>query len=113
MPERILIRKTKVPFTKVAKVSELDSGKCLVKDVGGSTIAIFNVDGKFYAIDEYCPHQGGPLHEGIRANLSITCPWHSATFNIETGAGICGPCGDGVRRYDTRVTDGDLEIDVG
>jgi nitrite reductase/ring-hydroxylating ferredoxin subunit len=100
-------------FAKVAKVEDLKNGQSKAVEVGGKSIAVFNVDGKFYAIDQTCPHKGGPLAEGTVEEMTVQCPWHGAIFSLETGAGIAGPCGNGVHSYQTRVSGDDLEIDAG
>ena len=100
-------------FAKVAKVEDLKPNTSKAVDAGGKSIAIFNVDGKFYAIDQTCPHKGGPLAEGTVEDMSVQCPWHGAIFSLETGTGISGPCGNGVHSYQTRVTGDDLEVDIG
>lgn len=72
-------------FVKVAKKSEVpvDTGKCV--EVNGREIALFNVEGKIFAIYHVCPHQGGPLAEGGIEGSVVTCPWHGWQFNVTTG----------------------------
>ena len=53
----------------------------------GREIAIFRKDGKFFAIDNLCPHEGGPLGEGAVNGNCVTCPWHGWQFDITTGKG--------------------------
>jgi nitrite reductase (NADH) small subunit len=48
-------------------------------------IALFNVEGNFHALDGVCPHQGGPLGQGILTGCIVTCPWHGWQFNVTTG----------------------------
>jgi nitrite reductase (NADH) small subunit len=48
-------------------------------------IALFNVDGRFYALDGICPHQGGPLGKGKLTGCIVTCPWHGWQFDVSTG----------------------------
>ena len=48
-------------------------------------IALFNVDGKYHALDGVCPHQGGPLGQGTLTGCIVTCPWHGWQFNVTTG----------------------------
>ncbi len=72
-------------FTKVAKKSEIpeDTGKYV--EVKGREIALFKVNGKVYAIDHVCAHQGGPLAEGGISDNVVTCPWHGWEYNVTTG----------------------------
>lgn len=73
-------------LTKVAQKSEIPPGTGKVVEVGGKTLAIFNADGTFYAIDNTCKHRGGPLGEGTLAGTSVTCPWHGWEYDVTSGA---------------------------
>ena len=75
-------------FTKVAIVADVPEGTGKVIEVGGKTLALFNADGKFYAIDNTCKHRGGPLGEGELVGLEVTCPWHGWSYNITTGENL-------------------------
>lgn len=96
--------------TRLAKVSDIKPGAAKAVEIGAKSVAVFNVDGKFYAVDSTCPHKGGPLADGWIQGLTIKCPWHGATFSLETGSGIAGPCGSGVQCYEVRVSNDNLEI---
>jgi nitrite reductase/ring-hydroxylating ferredoxin subunit len=73
-------------FTTVGKTSDIPPGTGKVIEAGGKTIAVFNCDGKFYAIDNTCKHRGGPLGEGSLAGTTVTCPWHGWGYNVTSGA---------------------------
>jgi NAD(P)H-dependent nitrite reductase small subunit len=73
-------------LTKVAKMSDLLPGTGKVIEAGGKTLAVFNCDGKFYAIDNTCKHRGGPLGEGSLSGTSVTCPWHGWSYDVTSGA---------------------------
>lgn len=78
-------------FTTVCKVSEVpDPGRTLV-EVGDRLVAVFHVDGKFYAIDDLCTHDGGPLADGQLEGFVIACPRHGARFDIRTGQVLSMP----------------------
>ena len=87
----------------VADVSELPPGKALLTEVAGKPVALFNVDGKIFALDNTCPHRGGPLSEGDLIGNEINCPWHAWGFDIATG--VCG--GD----PDLHVTAHEVRVD--
>ena len=53
--------------------------------VDGTVVAVFNVEGSFYALDGICPHQGGPLGKGQLNGCIITCPWHGWQFDVTSG----------------------------
>jgi 3-phenylpropionate/trans-cinnamate dioxygenase ferredoxin component len=72
-------------FVTVAKVSEIPPGTGRTVDVQGVWIALFNVNGTFYAVDNTCPHSGGPLGEGCLDGDVVECPWHGWRFNVRTG----------------------------
>ncbi|HAM41341.1 MAG TPA: non-heme iron oxygenase ferredoxin subunit [Candidatus Omnitrophica bacterium] len=71
--------------TRVAKVSEIPAGTGKVIEAGGRTLAVFNVDGTFYAIDNTCKHRGGPLGEGSLSGTTVTCPWHGWEYDVANG----------------------------
>ena len=75
-------------FVKVAKLSELDPGIAKAFEVNGKEIAIFNVNGAIFAMDNTCLHQGGPLGEGMLEDDVVTCPWHMWQYNVRTGQNL-------------------------
>ncbi len=70
---------------KIAAVEDCPSGRSLEAVVAERVIALFNVDGQFFALDGICPHQGGPLGEGELTGCIVTCPWHGWQFDVCTG----------------------------
>ena len=72
-------------FVTVATVDQIPPGTGRTVDVHGVWIALFNVDGTFYAVDNTCPHAGGPLGEGHLSGSVVECPRHGWTFNVRTG----------------------------
>ncbi len=97
---------------KVAETRDLPPGKAAAYDVEGSRIAVFNVDGSFFAIDDTCPHSGGPLCEGEVHELKVTCPWHGADFDLKSGTVLCAPAFEDVRSYKVVVEGNDLKVEV-
>jgi nitrite reductase/ring-hydroxylating ferredoxin subunit len=77
--------------TKVATVGDLPSGQSVVVEVAGRTLAVFNVSGTYYAIDNACPHRGGPLGEGDLDGSVVSCPWHAWRWDVSTGANVNNP----------------------
>ena len=73
-------------MVKVATKSDIPPGTSKVVEVGGKTIAVFNCDGAFYAIENTCRHRGGPLGEGSLAGNTVTCPWHGWEYDVASGA---------------------------
>ncbi len=72
-------------FVKVASTSDIPEGEGRCFEVNDQQVAIFNVDGAFYALENVCPHQGGPLGEGELDGKTVTCPWHAWDFDVTTG----------------------------
>ncbi len=99
-------------FKKAAETKDLEPGTAKLVEIEGREIALFNVDGKFHAIDNTCTHQGGPLAEGEIGGNVVTCPWHGATYNIKTGEVLGRPAPSGVASYNVRVEGEDIEIEV-
>jgi 3-phenylpropionate/trans-cinnamate dioxygenase ferredoxin subunit len=96
-------------FVPVAKVADVpDPGKELV-EVGDHLIALFHVDGKFYAIDDVCTHDGGPLAHGTLEDHTIACPRHGAKFDIRTGAALTMPATKPTASYEVKV-EGDVVL---
>jgi nitrite reductase/ring-hydroxylating ferredoxin subunit len=77
-------------WNSVAATGECPPGKRIERIAGGRAVAIFNVEGTFYAIDSVCAHQGGPLSEGTLDGCEVACPWHSLRFNVTTGESNLG-----------------------
>ncbi|MEO8604326.1 MAG: Rieske 2Fe-2S domain-containing protein [bacterium] len=73
-------------FVRVASKKEIPSGQGRRFDVGGRQVAVFNVAGKLYAIDNRCEHQQGPLADGDLDGCVVTCPWHGWTYDVTSGA---------------------------
>jgi len=78
-------------FKRVADKSEIPAGQGKTVEVDGKRIAIFNVKGRFYAIDDSCAHQGGPLGEGELDGTIVTCPWHAWMYDVTTGQNTDDP----------------------
>ena len=100
-------------FVKVGNRSEfqdLEAGKLV--DAGGQSIAIFDLGGNYFAIENTCPHRGGPLAEGEMNGEEVICPWHGARFNIKTGAVVAPPASQGVKSFPVRVTGDDVEVEI-
>lgn len=98
-------------FVKVAQRDEIAPGQGKMIEVGGKKIALFNVEGAFYAIDDTCTHRGGPLSEGSLEGTEVTCPWHGAIYDVSTGEVVSPPAPKGVARYNVRVEGTDIEVE--
>lgn len=81
--------------------------------VNGREIAIFNLGGRFVAVENICPHRGGPLADGIVSGASVVCPLHAWKFNLESGDGVSGPSqGSCVETFRARVEAGIVLLEL-
>ena len=99
-------------FVRVAKASDVGPGQSRSVQVKDKLIALFNVGGQFFALDNTCSHRGGPLGEGKVSGHQVTCPFHGARFDLRTGEALGPPAVQGVARYRVRVAGPDLEIEL-
>src|SRR5947209_12573986 len=92
------------------KAADIPAGTCRKAYARGQEIAVFNVDGHFYATQTNCTHAGGPLCEGSLAGEIVTCPWHGSQFNVRTGEVVQDPAEDPIATYPVEVKDGVLIV---
>ena len=76
---------------RVASAADVRPGEGRVVEAGGQTLALFNVEGRFYAIANTCPHRGGPLGEGDLEGCVVMCPWHAWRWDVTTGSNANSP----------------------
>ncbi len=97
-------------WVDVAPEAEIEPGAFRVVDVDDVMIAVFNVDGEFYAIEDLCTHDYETLTGGPVAGEEITCPRHGARFNIKTGEALCAPAYEPVTTFSVRVEGGVVQV---
>ena len=97
----------------VAKVSETPAGTISVHQVGDVRIALCNVNGRFYAIDDVCTHDGGPLDQGELQGQLVECPRHGAKFDVTDGRAVVLPAVRPVKTYAVQVDGDDVRVEVG
>jgi len=97
-------------YVTVAQKDELQPNERMVVQVGRRWVAIFNVEGTFYAIEDVCTHDDGPLAEGELTGCIIECPRHGATFDIRTGKVLSAPAMVDVKRFDVRVEGSAIQV---
>ena len=96
----------------LASTSDIPPGKVGVFVVGEQRIALCNVDGQFYAIDDVCTHDGGALDQGELAGNEIECPRHGARFDVRTGKVTQLPAWAPVETYPVRVEGATVQVSV-
>lgn len=95
---------------KVATRSELASGGKKLVEIDGLAIALFRIGDDYYAIEDVCTHDGGPLAEGELHGKEIECPRHGARFDVQTGKALCLPAVDPVDVYKVELRGDDVYI---
>jgi len=99
-------------WVKVAAVSELAPGEKKQINLEGVEVALFNVNGEYYAIEDVCTHDGAPLAHGRFRGEEVTCPRHGARFNVKSGAALCMPAFEPVETYQVKIEGDDILIEV-
>jgi NAD(P)H-dependent nitrite reductase small subunit len=97
---------------KVAPLSGLPAGTSKILALGGTGVAVFNIDGRFYAIRNRCPHEGGPVASGPLTGTLITCPRHGWQFDLATGQST-NHGAFSVKTYPVAVRDGAVYVELG
>jgi nitrite reductase/ring-hydroxylating ferredoxin subunit len=100
-----------MPFARAAKIAEVAVGTIHQFQVAGTAVALANVEGKYYAINDVCVHRGGPLGEGELEDKVVTCPWHGWQYDVTTGKVTQNPS-MGVACYATEVRGDEIFVDV-
>src|SRR5437867_607544 len=92
-------------FIAVAETSEVPPGTSKVVVVAGHLVALFNVDGAYYALSGVCLHRGGPVGEGELDGEVVTCPWHGWQYDVRTGRNLLNPTAR-LSQFPVKVEDG-------
>ena len=95
----------------VCPVEALPNGACRRFSLpNGDELAIYNVNGEFYATDNFCPHRGAPLSDGLVQGHIVECGWHGWQFDVRTGE--CLTVTDKIRIFRVRVVEGQVAVEV-
>jgi len=98
-------------FVAAAPLEEVKKAGCKVVHLNGHTVAIFHYQGEVHAVDNRCPHMGFPLDRGTLHDGILTCHWHHARFDLETG-GTFDQFADDARTFPVEIRDGEVWVDV-
>lgn len=93
-------------WVRICPTSELLPGERKVAEVDGTMVAVFNIDGELYAIEDVCTHDGGELASGKLDGFEIECPRHGARFDVRNGAARCAPAYEPTARLPVKVDSG-------
>lgn len=99
-------------FRRVARVDEIAPGEARAFEVDGEPIAIYNVDGQFFATCDTCSHEEASLAEGWLDDDVVTCPVHGAEFSVRTGEVLSLPATEPIATYPVRVEGDDILISM-
>jgi 3-phenylpropionate/trans-cinnamate dioxygenase ferredoxin subunit len=97
-------------WIRIAAVGEIAPGGCKVADVDGTTVAVFNVGGEFFALEDVCTHDGGELASGAIEGDQVICPRHGARFCIRSGEALSAPAYEPTAKLPLRVENGIIEV---
>lgn len=97
-------------WTDVAPVADFPSGAVRSVDVEGTAIAVFNLAGRYYALEDMCSHEAEPLSGGLVEGEEVICPRHGAHFSIVTGAALSPPAYEPVATFPVRVEAGMVQV---
>ena len=95
----------------VGRIDDLRPGACVRLELpDGNELAVWNVDGEYYAIENFCPHKGAPLSEGSLCGHIVECGWHGWQFDVRNGE--CLTVREKIRTYAVRLEDGSVKLDL-
>jgi NAD(P)H-dependent nitrite reductase small subunit len=100
-----------MPRHKTCKTSEIAAGCGKKFEIAGNRIAVFNVNGSFFAIDDICRHKRGTLARGILGGYTVSCPQHGWKFDVTTGRCATNPEGHN-RSYPVTVENGEVFVEI-
>lgn len=102
-------------YVEVADTDEIPEGGSEVYEIDGLEVAVFNVDGRYYAVENTCTHAGGSLGNGGLRDSTVMCPRHGAEFDVRSGEPLdtpINPASTAVTTYDVKVCDDVVMIDI-
>jgi nitrite reductase/ring-hydroxylating ferredoxin subunit len=95
----------------VGAIDDLPSGACIRFELpDGDELAVYNVNGEYYATENFCPHKGAPLSDGTLCGHVVECGWHGWQFDVRTGQCLTVP--ETIKTYELKVEDGMLKVEV-
>ena len=99
-------------FLKAAETGDVPPGSVKAVEIDGRRIAVCNVDGEYYAVDDVCTHDGGPLGSGKLCDGQIECPRHGARFDVRSGRAVVLPAVLPIRTYALEVAGGEVRVSL-
>jgi 3-phenylpropionate/trans-cinnamate dioxygenase ferredoxin subunit len=97
-------------FVTITTTDQLKPGERIIVEIGSHWIAVFNVDGQYYAVEDRCTHDDGPLADGELYGCEIECPRHGARFDIRTGKVTAPPALVDVPAYEVHIEGNEVQL---
>ena len=97
-------------LVRVGKATEVGQGQMRVFNVDGAKVTVANVDGRFYAFDDKCTHQGCSLATGELVGTTVTCPCHGSEFDVRSGEVLEGPAEEPLASWAVELEGDDLAV---
>lgn len=97
-------------WVTVGRADQFSPDECRTVDIDGAHLAVFKLDGKYFAIEDVCTHDGGQLTGGLVEGDQIVCPRHGARFCIRTGAALCAPAYEPTAAFPVRIENGEVQV---
>lgn len=98
-------------FVRAIAASDLAPGQCVEVTVGETPVALYNVNGIFYATSNVCLHRGGPLGQGMLEGKEVMCPWHAWSWDVTTGENVANGSLK-IPTYEVKVEEGQVLVKV-
>ena len=99
-------------FIRVADTKDIPPSQMKEVQVDGESVCIANVDGKYYAINNICTHEGGPLADGTLDGYEVECPWHNSKFDVRTGEVTSPPANEPEPAYEVKIEDNNILVKI-
>ena len=103
---------TDCEFYEIAAVDDLPNGERLFVEIGENYLVVFNIAGQFFAIEDLCSHDDGPLGDGDVAGYEIACPRHGARFDLRTGKALTFPAVEDIPAYPVKIVDNKIQVGI-
>jgi 3-phenylpropionate/trans-cinnamate dioxygenase ferredoxin subunit len=97
---------------RVAGEGEIPEGGVKIVQAGSLFLGVYLIDGVYYAIEDRCSHDDGPLCEGDREGFEIECPRHGAHFDLRSGKALTLPATEDVETYPVTIRDGEVLVEA-
>ncbi|MEA3276689.1 MAG: non-heme iron oxygenase ferredoxin subunit [Pseudomonadota bacterium] len=97
-------------WVDVAPAGAIAPNQCVIADVDGIAVAVFNIDGEFFAIEDQCSHEASELADGEIDGDTITCPTHGAQFSLKSGEALSAPAYEPIATFPVRVEKGIVQV---